>query len=240
MTRRHNEDLPTGFHGRPSGPSARVFPPRNDRVDEIPGLKPEMPFLPRQMADGEAVLVGAAHLPMAATLGCPDLHVSGHRREMIRRAFADAQRIVVMSFGQVVRNPLLFGTTARPAFDGQPRRLELRVEPPAGRIHHRSILQRRFQLLLDAFQADGFPRRRGGIAGRAAATAGVLGKKVFQPSIVFALIAVRAGQREIGDPIRTPAALGNDVIELKVRLGYIAVGAATVPFVQHVLANFVA
>ena len=74
---RDNADLPTRFHGRPTSPGARVFPPRDDRLDEIPGLKPAMRFLPRQMTDGKPMLVGAAPLAITASFGRPDRDIRG-------------------------------------------------------------------------------------------------------------------------------------------------------------------
>ena len=72
---RDNADLPTGFHGRPTGPGAHVLPPRNDGLHEISRLKPEMLFVSGEVTSGEPVPVGSAPLPVASSFCRPDLYV---------------------------------------------------------------------------------------------------------------------------------------------------------------------
>ncbi len=153
-----NDNHPSRFDGRPAGPGACVFPARNHGPNEVPGLEPEMAFLPRQVPDGKPVFVRPAALPVAAALGRPDMDVHGQRGEGFRGAGADAQGVVIVLLGKRVRNPLHLGPCAGPAFGREPRGLQLVVEPPAGGVHppsgtsegrRRRILQRGFHLALD-------------------------------------------------------------------------------------------
>ena len=144
------------------------------------------------MPDRKPILVCTTPLPVAAALGDPDRHISGHRGEGLGRAGSDAEGIVVVFFGQLVLNALHFGAPTRPAFDRKTGSFKLIIEPPPCGIHGGRIFERRFNLALNPFEAGGFPLRA---------------------LLLLGTVLARAGPRILPDALPPPLVVGEKVGE---------------------------
>lgn len=185
-----NDEMPVGPDCDPPDMRSRELSLREGRQDAISGLKPKMLFGAGTVPDWEAKLIRPAHLSRASSLGQPDLHIGGKRGKLWRGAGSDAERIIVVFFGQSVGYALHLGAGSRSAFDRQISGLKLVIQPPARGVHHGRVPE--------------------GLLG--------LDHEVGEPELgcgpnPFGLVAGMACEGQIADPIRAAPALGDQVFD---------------------------
>ena len=123
----------------------------------------------------------------------------------------------MLYFREVVVETLFLGTSGRSAFDGQSRRFKLGAQPLARGVHHRRIFQRLAGLYLN-----------GGIT------------EHFGGPGVFGLITVVTGQREVTDAVTASTTFGHNVLHCERPARLPTIRTRSLPFLQHILADFIA
>ncbi len=133
----------------------------HDRPHQVAGLVAKMSLFALPMPNGEAILIRAAHLPVAVTrrLDQQRHHLTGHQR--FGGAGTDTGRIQPMRFGQTACAPVVFGQAPTTRLERQAGGLEALKETPARRIHRRRLLEWRLCLGEYAGQDIGLVGKKG-------------------------------------------------------------------------------